>query len=291
LSAGRFAGKPKRFDAAALKFLHEEFVMAKDLAARRAAFRALHQEGWFVLPNPWDVGSAVRLERMGFKALASTSSGLAWSMGREDGEMSRDEVLAHLRVLCGATELPVNADFEAGFADSPEGVMENVALAVKTGVAGLSIEDRIGKDLYDLPLAVERIRAAREAIDRSGEDVLLVGRSEGYLIGRTGVDATIERLVAYAEAGADCLYAPGMKKLEEIAAVVKAVSPKPVNALLLAGMRVAELAGVGVRRVSVGGGLAAAAWGGFERAAQMLIEDGTIPARGTGVLGLGGRAK
>lgn len=264
--------------------------MAKDLAARRATFRALHREGCFLLPNPWDVGSAVRLERMGYHALASTSSGLAWSMGREDGEVSRDEVLAHLQVLCGATELPVNADFEAGFADSPEGVAKNVALAVKTGVAGLSIEDRTGTELYDLALAVERMRAAREAIDRSGGDVLLVGRSEGYLIGRTGLDATLERLVAYAEAGADCLYAPGMKNLEEIAAVVKAVAPKPVNVLLLGpDMSVAELAGVGVRRVSVGGGLAAAAWAGFDRAARMLMEEGMVPARGPGVPGVGGR--
>jgi 2-methylisocitrate lyase-like PEP mutase family enzyme len=264
--------------------------MAKDLAARRAAFRELHREGCFVLPNPWDVGSAVRLERMGFKALASTSSGLAWSMGREDGEVSRDEVLAHLRVLCGATELPVNADFEAGFADKPEGVAENVALAVKTGVAGLSIEDRIGRELYELELAVERMRTAREAIDRSGEDVLLVGRSEGYLIGRTGLDATIERLVAYAEAGADCLYAPGMRNLDEIAAVVKAVAPKPVNVLLLGPNKgVGDLAGAGVRRVSVGGGLAAAAWAGFDRAAQMLIKEGMIPPRNEGVLGVGGR--
>ncbi len=254
--------------------------MAGDFAARRAAFRELHREGCFVLPNPWDVGSAVRLERMGFKALASTSSGLAWSMGREDGEVSRDEVLAHLRVLCGATELPVNADFEAGFADGPEGVAANVGLAVKTGVAGLSIEDRTG-ELYELALAVERMRAAREAIDGSGEDVLLVGRSEGYLIGRTGLDATIERLVAYSEAGADCLYAPGIKDLGEIETVVKALAPKPVNALLLGpDMRVDELAGVGVRRVSVGGGLAAAAWNGFDRAARMLMDEGTVPARG-----------
>lgn len=255
--------------------------MATDLAARRAAFRALHREGCFVLPNPWDVGSAVRLARMGFKALASTSSGLAWSIGREDGEVSRDEVLAHLRVLSSATDLPVNADFEAGFADDPEGVGENVALAVKTGVAGISIEDRTGGELYELALAVERMRAARKAIDRSGEDVLLVGRSEGYLIGRTGLDATLKRLMAYAEAGADCLYAPGMKNLEEIAAVVKAVAPKPVNALLLGpDMRVDELAGVGVRRVSVGGGLAAAAWNGFDRAARMLMDEGTVPPRG-----------
>jgi 2-methylisocitrate lyase-like PEP mutase family enzyme len=255
--------------------------MAMDLAARRAAFRSLHKEGCFVLPNPWDVGSARRLERLGFKALASTSSGYAWSLGREDGELSRDEVLGHLRVLCAATELPVNADFEAGFADDPEGVAANVALAVGTGVAGLSIEDRTGRELYELTLAVERIRAAREAIDRSGEDVLLVGRSEGFLIGQTNLDATIRRLVAYADAGADCLYAPGIKDVSAIAAVVSAVAPKPVNVLLVGPeMRVSELAAAGVRRVSVGGSLAAAAWEGFDQAAKMLVEDGRMPARG-----------
>jgi 2-methylisocitrate lyase-like PEP mutase family enzyme len=254
--------------------------MAVDLAAKRAAFRALHSEGCFVLPNPWDLGSARRLERMGFKALASTSSGLAWSMGREDGEVSRDEVLSHLRVLCAATDLPVNADFEAGFADDPEGMAANVALAVGTGVAGLSIEDRTGRQLYELGLATDRIRAAREAIDRTGEDVLLVGRSEGFLVGQTSLDATIKRLVSYAAAGADCLYAPGMKDLTAIAEVVSAVAPKPVNVLLLGpGMRVSELAAAGVRRVSVGGGLAAAAWAGFDQAARLLVEEGTMPAR------------
>lgn len=254
--------------------------MAADLAAKRAAFRALHQEGCFVLPNPWDAGSAVRLARMGFKALASTSAGYAWSMGREDGDMSRDEVLSHLQELCAATDLPVNADFEAGFADTAWGVQENVALAVKAGVAGLSIEDRVRGDLYDLNFAVERIQAAHDAIVRSGEDVLLVARSEGFLIGQTDVDATIRRLVAYAEAGADCLYGPGVKDIAAIAAIVSAVAPKPVNVLLLGPeMRVAELAAVGVRRVSVGGGLAAAAWKGFEQAARMLIEEGRVPAR------------
>jgi 2-methylisocitrate lyase-like PEP mutase family enzyme len=254
--------------------------MAVDLATKRAAFRALHAEGCFVLPNPWDLGSARRLERMGFKALASTSSGLAWSMGLEDGELSRDEVLNHLRFLCGATDLPVNADFEAGFADDPEGVAVNVALAVGAGVAGLSIEDRTGRELYELGLAVDRMRAVREAIDRTGEDVLLVGRSEGFLVGQTGVDATIKRLVAYAAAGADCLYAPGMRDVEAIAEIVSAVAPKPVNVLLLGpGMRVSELAAVGVRRVSVGGGLAAAAWAGFDQAARLLVEEGTMPAR------------
>jgi 2-methylisocitrate lyase-like PEP mutase family enzyme len=255
--------------------------MAVDAAAKRAAFRALHAEGCFVLPNPWDLGSTRRLERMGFKALASTSSGLAWSMGREDGEVSRDEVLSHLRFLCAATDLPVNADFEAGFADDAEGVAANVALAVGVGVAGLSIEDRTGRKLYELGLAVDRIRAAREAIDRTGEDVLLVGRSEGFLIGQTSVDATIKRLVAYSDAGADCLYAPGMKDLATIVEVVSAVAPKPVNVLLMGpGIRVSELAAAGVRRVSTGGGLAAAAWAGFDRFARQLVEEGTVPPRG-----------
>lgn len=255
--------------------------MTVDVKTKRAAFRALHQAGCFVLPNPWDLGSARRLERMGFKALASTSAGYAWSMGREDGELLRDEVLGHLRALCATTELPVNADFEAGFADDPEGVVTNVALGVGTGVAGLSIEDRTGRELYELPLAVERIRAAREAIDGTGEDVLLVGRSEGFLIGLTDLDATIRRLVVYAEAGADCLYAPGIKDLAAVAAVVSAVAPKPVNVLLMGPeMRVEELAAAGVRRVSVGGSLAAAAWKGFEQAARLLVEEGRMPARG-----------
>jgi 2-methylisocitrate lyase-like PEP mutase family enzyme len=254
--------------------------MAVDVATKRAAFRALHAEGCFVLPNPWDLGSMRRLERMGFKALASTSSGLAWSMGREDGEVSRDEVLSHLRFLCAATDLPVNADFEAGFADSPEGVAANVALAVETGVAGVSIEDRVGGELYELPLATDRIRAAREAIDRSGEDVLLIGRSEGFLVGRMELSATIERLTAFAEAGADCLYAPGIIEICDVAAVVASVAPKPVNVLLLSGMRIADLAAAGVRRVSTGGGLAAAAWAGFDRVARQLVEEGTVPPRG-----------
>lgn len=254
--------------------------MASDLAAKRAAFRALHREGCFVLPNAWDMGSAVRLARMGFKALASTSSGMAWAMGLEDGDLSRDAVLVHLRMLCEATDLPVNADFEAGFADDPSGVGANVTLAVATGVAGLSIEDRTGKELYDPALAVERIRAAREAIDATREDVMLIGRSEGFLIGQTNLDATIARLAAYAEAGADCLYAPGVNDAAAIREIVAAVAPKPVNVLLIKPeMRVAELAEAGVRRVSVGGGLAAAAWKGFDHAVRMLVEEGRIPAR------------
>jgi 2-methylisocitrate lyase-like PEP mutase family enzyme len=254
--------------------------MAKDIETKRAAFRKLHETGCFVLPNPWDVGSVRRLERLGFAALATTSSGAAWAAGREDGDLSRDEVLSHMREICEATELPVNADFEAGFADAAEGVEENVALAVKTGVAGLSIEDRVGGELYEVGLATERIRAAREAIDGSGVGVMLVGRSEGFLVGRTELSATIDRLVAYAEAGADCLYAPGIREISDVAAVVAAVAPKPVNVLLLSGMRVADLAAVGVRRVSVGGALAAAAWAGFNRVVQQLVDEGTVPPRG-----------
>jgi 2-methylisocitrate lyase-like PEP mutase family enzyme len=254
-----------------------------DLKSKRAAFRALHEEGCFVLPNPWDIGGVRRLEKLGFVALASTSAGLAWSLGREDGEVSRDEVLSHLRVLCGSTDLPVNADFEAGFADRPEEVAANVGLAVETGVAGLSIEDRTGRELYELPLAALRIEAAREAIDRAGADVVLVGRSEGFLVGHSEIDATIERLVAYANAGADCLYAPGIKDLAHIEAVVAAVAPKAVNVLLLApDMRVADLAARGVRRVSVGGLLAKAAWAGFDEAARLLRDQGALSAQGVG---------
>lgn len=254
--------------------------MAVDLKSKRAAFRALHDEGCFLLPNPWDIGGVRRLEKLGFAALASTSAGMAWALGRDDGEVARDEVLNHLRALCDSTDLPVNADFEAGFADRPEEVADNVRLAVETGVAGLSIEDRTGRTLYELPLAVERIKASREAIDQAGADVILVGRSEGFLIGRTGIDATIERLAAYADAGADCLYAPGLQDPAHIDAVVAAVAPKPVNVLLFGpDMRVDDLAARGVRRVSVGGLLARAAWAGFDEAAKLLRDQGTLPAQ------------
>ena len=254
--------------------------MTTDLAARRAAFRQLHESGCFILPNPWNAGGARRLQKLGFRAIASTSSGAAWALGREDGEMSLDEVLAHLAMLSDATDLPVNADFEAGFADAPEGVAANVARAVETGVAGLSIEDRTGSDLYDFELAVERMRAAREAIDGSAQDVLLVGRSEGFLIGQTELDATIRRLRAYAEAGADCLYAPGIRDRSTIAEVVAAVAPKPVNVLLsTTDLSVPELAALGVRRVSVGGALAKATWRRFDEVASTLKEKGTLPPR------------
>lgn len=249
-------------------------------AAKRARFRALHQEGCFVLPNPWDIGSARRLEKSGFKALASTSAGYAWSLGRQDGQLSRDEVLDHLRVLCAATDLPVNADFEAGYSDSVEGVFANVLMAIDTGVAGLSIEDRDGQNLVDFSTAVERVRAARRAIDQSGADVVLIGRSEGHFIGKPDLPATIARLIAYSEAGADCLYAPGVTELPEIASIIAAVSPKPVNVMITGpNPKVSDLAAIGVRRVSVGASLAVAAWRGFDKAAQMLLDEGQLPPR------------
>jgi len=250
--------------------------VSDELAARRARFRALHGEKCFMLPNPWDAGSARRLERMGFAALASTSAGAAWAAGREDGELTRDEVLAHLTMLCAATNLPVNADFEAGFADDPEGVAANVALAAATGVAGISIEDRTGTTLYDPELAVERIAAARAALNRAAPDVLLVGRSEGFLIGRTELAPTVERLVAYARAGAECVYAPGITDIGAIRELVAAAAPASVNVLLRGTLRVADLAACGVRRVSTGASLAYAAWTGFDAAAHSLLQFGTL---------------
>lgn len=252
--------------------------MTSGTAAKRAVFRQLHESGHFILPNPWDIGSALRLEKMGFKALASTSAGFAWSIGREDGEATLEEVLDHLRSLCNATNLPVNADFEGGYADRPEDVAVNVRRAVDTGVAGLSIEDRTGQDLYPLSLAVERIQAAREAIDATGQDVMLVGRTEGYLIGQTDIDVAIERLVAYSAAGADVLYAPWVIDLAENKAIVEAVAPKPVNVLLRTpDMNVADLAAIGVRRMSTGGWLGRYAWAAFERAAISIRDAGHMP--------------
>jgi len=252
--------------------------MPTDYSARRHRFFELHESGCFVLPNPWDAGGARRLEALGFQAIASTSAGAAWAMGKEDGEPTRDEILEHLRTLCEATSLPVNADFEAGFAESPDGVAESVALASReTGVAGLSIEDRTGKDLYPLPLAAERIAAARSAIDQSGDRVLLVARSEGHLLGPWPLDDTIDRLRAYSAAGADCLYAPGLRDLGEIRRLVDAVAPKPANVLLLGELRVSDLASSGVRRVSTGSGLARASWSAFEAAARLLLDEGTLP--------------
>jgi 2-methylisocitrate lyase-like PEP mutase family enzyme len=254
------------------------------IAARRAAFRELHaQPGCFVIPNPWDVGSARYLQGMGFQALATTSSGYAWSLGGYDGALPLDAVLAHLRDIVGATELPVNADFESGFAPDLQGVEENVRLAVETGVAGLSIEDASGDPaapIRELDAAVARVQAARRAIDKSGGDTLLVGRAENFLHGRADLDDTIARLRAYAQAGADCLYAPGLRSREHIAAVVAAVAPKPVNLLVgwASELTLPDIAALGVRRVSVGGALARSAWGGFIRAARGIAEQGSFAA-------------
>jgi len=246
---------------------------------KRRAFRQLHETGCFVIPNPWDVGSALYLQSLGFKALATTSSGFAWTQGRADNAISRDMALAHLQDMVAATDLPVNADFENGFAMDAAGVGESVRLAVETGVAGLSIEDSTGdaaKPLFDLDAAVERVRAARKAIDKAGGDTLLVGRAECFLVGRPNLGETIQRLKAYAHAGADCLYAPGIGTPEDIAAVVAAIAPKPINLLVGAGSKltVKEIAALGVRRVSVGGALARSAWGGFMRAARSIAEHG-----------------
>ncbi len=249
------------------------------VTAKRLAFKQLHQSGCFVIPNPWDAGSARYLQTLGFAALATTSSGFAWSHAQADGAMSRDQVLAHLREMVQATDLPVNADFENGFGNTPHAVAENVRLAVDTGVAGLSIEDATGnpKDpLFDIPTAVARVRAARRAIDQAGGDTLLVARAENFFIGRPDLPDTLSRLQAYADAGADCLYAPGIQTREQITAVVRAVAPKPVNLLVASAIDLTlnDLAELGVRRVSVGGALARAAWGGFMRAAKLLQEEG-----------------
>lgn len=253
------------------------------VAEKRAAFRALHQSGCFVIPNPWDVPSARLLQSLGFKALASTSAGFAWSQCLPDNAVTREMVLEHLRELVAATDVPINADFEGGFAHEPAGVAESVALAVDTGVAGLSIEDsKRDKDnpVYALEEGVARIKAARDAIDQKGGDVLLVGRAENFLVGRADLDDTIARLKAYAAAGADCLYAPGISKPEQIKAIVQAVAPKPVNLLIGTpmGLTVKDAEALGVRRISVGGSLARAAWGGFLRAAKMIAEEGRFDA-------------
>jgi 2-methylisocitrate lyase-like PEP mutase family enzyme len=254
-----------------------------------ADFRRLHAEGCFVLPNPWNVGTAIYLQHLGFKALATTSAGYAFSRGRADGAVSSDEMLVHIRDVVAATPLPVNADFLSGFADDPEGVASNVARCMATGVAGLSIEDSTGNDnrpLYDEKLAVQRIEAARQAIDTSDVPVILTGRCEAFLVSHPGALRTaLARLVAYAGAGADCLYAPGVSEPDDIAAIVKAVAPKPVN-VLVAGfnrqLSVAQLADLGVRRISVGSGLALAAWGAFARAARGIVEGDSFELLGGG---------
>jgi 2-methylisocitrate lyase-like PEP mutase family enzyme len=246
---------------------------------KRAEFRLLHEDGCFAIPNPWDIGTAKYLQHLGFKSIATTSAGFAFSRGLSDGAVKRDDMLAHIRELVEATDIPVNADFENGYADDPNWVAENARLCAETGVAGLSIEDaadRKESPIYDVDLAVERIHAVRQALHGTG--VFLVGRAEGFLVGRENIDQVIKRLVAYSEAGADCLYAPGFKERDHIKAIVAAVAPKPVNILIggAIGLTMRDAAELGVRRVSVGGAFARAAWGGFIRSAKELIQKGSF---------------
>jgi 2-methylisocitrate lyase-like PEP mutase family enzyme len=251
----------------------------KSVAQRREVFRALHESGCFALPNPWDIGSAKYLQHLGFKAIATTSAGFAFSRGLSDGAVKRDDMLAHIKELVEATDIPVNADFENGYADDPNDVAKSVRLCIATGVAGLSIEDATDRKesrVYDVDLAVERIKAACEAIGDTG--VVLVGRAEGFLVGREKIDQVIKRLVAYSEAGADCLYAPGFKERDHIKEIIECVAPKPSNILIGGpiGLTMGDAAELGARRVSVGGAFARAGWGGFIRSAKELIERGTF---------------
>ena len=254
-----------------------------------ARFRALHESGCFVLPNPWDIGTAIYLHRLGYKALATTSAGFAFARGKADGKVPKHEMLAHIREIVEATPLPVNADFLNGYADEPETVAANVKLCIDTGVAGLSIEDNSGnpdRPLYQKKLAIERIRAARSAIDESGTGVVLTSRCEAWLVGDVDpLRTALDRLVAYAEAGADCLYAPGVCAPDEIVRIVKAIAPKPVN-VLISGfnhrLSFSQVADLGVRRISVGSGLALAAWGAFVRAADDIQSNGSFELLGEG---------
>jgi len=247
---------------------------------RVAAFQRLHSSGCFVMPNPWDAGSARALEQLGFQALATTSAGFAWTSGQADNGVTLDQTLEHLRIVVNAVDVPVNADFEGGFAIDPQHVNANVKLAAATGIAGLSIEDSTGDSahpLHDFDLAVERVGAARQAIDETGTGIVLTGRSEGFVVGRPDIDETIRRLQAYAEAGADCLYAPRIATVEHIEAIIAAVSPKPVNLLINSPfITVAEATALGVRRISVGGTLARTAWAGFLQAAREIADEGTF---------------
>jgi len=253
----------------------------------RRRFHELHRSGCFVIPNPWDVGSAKLLQQLGFKALATTSSGFAWTQGRADNHVTLEAVLVHLRVMSAAVTIPLNADFEGGFAVKPEGVAANVTAATTTGISGLSIEDSTGDSanpLFDFSLAVERVAAARQAIDESGTGVLLTGRSEGFIVGRPDLAETIRRLTAYADAGAECLFAPGLRSIADIKEVVAAVAPKPVNVIVSSGFTThAELAAAGARRISVGGALARSAWAGFVAAAKEISEHGTFKRLESGV--------
>jgi 2-methylisocitrate lyase-like PEP mutase family enzyme len=247
------------------------------IAEKRKAFWKLHEAGCFVIPNPWDLGSARYLQHLGFKAIASTSSGFAFTHGRPDGVVPLDTILAHLHELAHGCDVPLNADFEAGHADDLAGIAENVRLGVETGVSGLSIEDGANRKLYSVDDAVARLRAARGAIDKAGGDVMLVGRAECFLLGRPDIEETVARLKAYSNAGADCLYAPGLKTREQISAVVKAAGSKPVNVIMSSGapaLTVADLAALGVRRISVGGALARVAWRPVMRVAKQIMDEG-----------------
>ena len=259
---------------------HPEPPMSASQAAKVAAFRALHQSGCFVIPNPWDVGSARILARLGFKALATTSAGAAWSMGLPDSGATLDQMLDHISTLAAATDLPLSADFMHGYADDPAGVAANVARAIATGVAGLSIEDATGdpaNPLYDDAAAAARVAAARQAIDASGSGVLLTARFEGFLAGRPDLDLAIARIKAYAQAGADVLFVPALPDMAAVSAVVRAAAPLPVNVIMSGpGFTVPELAGAGVRRVSIGGALARTAYAAFIRAAVGVQDNGRL---------------
>jgi 2-methylisocitrate lyase-like PEP mutase family enzyme len=261
-----------------------------ELADRIRTFRQLHQHGCFVIPNPWDIGSARLLAQLGFKALATTSAGFAWSTGCADHQVSLGAMLEHLTVMSRAVDVPINADFGNGFAVAPEKVADHVTRAASTGIAGLSIEDATGnpsEPLFEFTLAVERIKAVRQAIDRSRTGILLTARSEGFVAGRPDIVDTVRRLTAFAEAGADCLYAPGIKTMADVKAVVTAVAPKPVNVLVGSGFTTsAELAAAGVRRISVGGALARTAWTGFLAAAREIAEQGTFTAFSAATTGI-----
>jgi len=250
-------------------------------ADKRKTYRELHETGCFVLPNPWDIGSARYLQHAGFKALASTSAGYAFAQGLPDSAVDRDMMLAHLRELAAETDVPVNADFEGGYADDPDEVAANVRLCIETGVAGLSIEDATmdgSIPLYDFDLALARVRAARAAIDKTNSGVVFTARTEGFIRNRPDIDETVRRLKAFADAGADCLYAPGVRSREHIETVIKAVAPKPVNVLMPAnlGFSVGDLERMGARRISVGGSLARVAWTAVARAAKEMLEQGTF---------------
>jgi len=259
-----------------------ETKASQTIAAKRARFQDLHrQNGCFVIPNPWDIGSARYLQSLGFKALATTSAGFGWSRGQPDGGVSMEAICAHVAELAAAVDVPVSADFENGYGDDPETLAANVAHVCQTGIAGLSIEDTANRRVYGFEESVARVKTTRRAIDGAGADVVFTARADALFLGSTDFDDILKRLAAFADAGADCLYAPGLKSLDQVAAVVREVAPKPVNVLVTApGFTVAQLTDLGVRRISVGGALARTAWGGFMTAAREIAEAGTFTSFG-----------